>query len=146
MHNKQSVSAKIFNNSCPDNTHVLGWLLCRICNKCVNTNIPCCYSMCGHVSVKASARTALLQHLAACSKPHTRELRRGHKLATENPGRIPYAMSRSPSDKDCGTARRETCTVLGDVTMGYRTDHRPLTCIARSSEYNINHQNANFLN
>ena len=68
MHNKQSVSAKIFNNSCPDNTHVLGWLLCRICNKCVNTNIPCCYSMCGHVSVKASARTALLQHLAACSK------------------------------------------------------------------------------
>jgi len=77
----------------------------------------------------------ILQHLVACSKPHT------HmgcvvdpRWRRKTPGRISGAMGRSPSDMGCEPARQETCTVLGDVTTGYRTDHRPPNCIARSSE------------
>jgi hypothetical protein len=61
-------------------------------------------------------------------------------MTTENQGRIPGAMRLEtpevavPVIWTVSGQVREICTVLGDVTMGYRTDHRPLTGTARSSE------------
>jgi hypothetical protein len=80
------------------------------------------------------------QHLVACSRPHTHGLRRGPKMTTENPGIISGALRLEtpevafPVIWTVSGQVRKICTVLGDVTMGYRTDHRPLTGTARSSE------------
>jgi hypothetical protein len=121
--------------------HVLGGLCCRICNKCALTQR---YELLRDVGMPSWAPL----HALHSGTPAPRGMQQtthawdaswtqdGYGKPMQNSGamRLETTEVAVPVIWIVSEQDREICTVLGDVTMGYRTDQRPLTCTARSSE------------